>query len=97
LFLDFSATEYPQAIRGENGGFDFSDFSRDYDRLNSDLFARPGTDAGSVPNSKWPMGLSSARSGSGGGNPGWARQQNTNEMPIAQSMAGVDETRSERA
>ncbi|KAK5265581.1 hypothetical protein LTR99_008718 [Exophiala xenobiotica] len=90
LFLDFSETEYPQAIRGENGGFNFSDFSRDYDRLNSDLFARPGTDAGSVPNSKWPMGLSSARSGSGGGNPGWARQQNTNEMPIAQAMAGVD-------
>lgn len=47
---------------------------------------------GNVANAKWPMGLSSARSGStkNGANPGWARQQNTNELPIATSMAGVD-------
>jgi oxalate decarboxylase/phosphoglucose isomerase-like protein (cupin superfamily) len=45
---------------------------------------------GDIPNAKWPMGLSSARSGTGGRNPGWARQQNTNELPVAESMAGVN-------
>ena len=90
MILDFSETKYPQAIRGENGGSDFTRFNEDYDRINPDLFARPGIDAGDVPNSKWPMGLSSARSGTGGGNPGYARQQNVGNRPISQSMAGVD-------
>ena len=61
----------------------------DYDRINSDLVARPGTDHGSVPNSKWPMGLSSSRSGTGK-NSGWARQENTDQLPVATQMAGVD-------
>lgn len=60
-----------------------------YDRINSDLVARPGTDSGDVPNAKWPMGLSSSRSGTGK-NSGWARQQNINELPVAKEMAGVD-------
>lgn len=59
-------------------------------RQNSDLLARPGTDMGDIPNVKWPMALSSTRSGTGGGQPGWARQQNTNELPVASAMAGVD-------
>ena len=59
------------------------------DRISSDLLARPGTDNGDVPNSKWPLGLSTTRSGVGK-NSGWARQQNINELPSAVSMAGVD-------
>ncbi|OCT49050.1 Oxalate decarboxylase OxdC [Cladophialophora carrionii] len=90
MILDFTNEESPQAIRGDNGASDFTGFNAPYDRLNPNAFARPGTDAGDSPNFKWPMGLSSARSGTGGGNPGYARQQNIDELPISQSMAGVD-------
>ena len=60
-----------------------------YDRINSDLLAPPGTDNGDIPNAKWPMGLSSNRFGIGKDS-GWARQQNTDELPVAARMAGVD-------
>lgn len=44
---------------------------------------------GSVPNAKWPLGLSHNRHGSNA-TAGWARQQNTNDLPSATAMAGVD-------
>ena len=59
-----------------------------YDKINSDLFAPPGTDSGDMPNSKWPMGLSHNRLGLQGA--GWARQQNDAVLPAATQMAGVD-------
>ena len=59
-----------------------------YDRQNSDVFAPPGTDSGDVPNAQWPMGLSNNRFGLKGA--GWARQQNTEALPGALEMAGVD-------
>lgn len=89
LILDFEDVENPQPIRGENGYVDPGPRTRSYDRLNPDLFARPGTDAGDMANSKWPMGLSSNRAGTGNRS-GWARQQNMNELPVAKAMAGVD-------
>ena len=61
----------------------------DIDRLNSDSVARPGSDAGDIPNAKWPMGMSTNRAGTGK-NSGWARQQNANDLPVATAMAGVD-------
>ena len=61
----------------------------DYEKLNPDLFAPPGTDAGDMPNLVWPMGLSHNRPGTGK-NSGWARQQNTAVLPAAKAMAGVD-------
>jgi len=59
-----------------------------YDRLNSDRFIIPGTDSGSLPNAKWPLGLSRNRPGIAGA--GWARQQSVNDLPSATAMAGVD-------
>lgn len=59
-----------------------------YEKINSDLYAPPGTDQGDVPNAVWPLGLSTNRHGLEGA--GWARQQNTNELPVASAMAGVD-------
>ena len=44
---------------------------------------------GSVPNSKWPLGLSHNRHGTPG-TAGWARQQNVEDLPTATAMAGVD-------
>lgn len=61
----------------------------EYEKLNPDLFAPPGTDSGSVPNAMWPLGLSHNRLGSGTTS-GWARQQNTAQLPAASQMAGVD-------
>src|SRR4051812_31364129 len=49
--------------------------TREYDRLNSDIYAPPSSDMGEVPNAKWPFGLSHNRHGLAGA--GWARSQNT--------------------
>jgi len=51
-----------------------------------DFLAPPTTDSGSVANAKWPFALSHNRIQTGG----WARQQNTDVMPIATAMAGVN-------
>ncbi|KAF9456571.1 oxalate decarboxylase [Collybia nuda] len=56
------------------------------DKQNSDLLAPPTTDHGSVQNAKWPFSLSHNRLQTGG----WARNQNTGNMPIAQAMASVN-------
>lgn len=42
-----------------------------------------------MPNAKWPLGLSHNRPGYRGRS-GWARQQNTEVLPNANKMAGVD-------
>ena len=55
---------------------------------NPSLYIPPETDKGGVPNSKWPLGLSHNRHGLNGA--GYARQQNTEQLPIAKEMAGVD-------
>lgn len=89
LILNFEDAQNPQPIRGENGYVDPGPRNYYYDRINPDLLARPGTDKGDMANSKWPMGLSSNRAGTGNRS-GWARQQNTNELPVAKAMAGVD-------
>lgn len=73
LYLDFTSNPDPQPIRGQSGGTDPGPRNQALQRQNSDLFARPGTDMGDIRNAKWPMRLSSARSGTGGGRPGWAR------------------------
>ena len=90
LFLDFSDNPNPQAIRGGNGATNPGPHNVAYQQQNSDLFARPATDSGDIPNAKWPMDLSSARSGTGGDRPGWARQQNVDQLTVATEMAGVD-------
>ncbi len=58
------------------------------EKLNSDLFVRPGTNVGDVPNLKWPMGLSSNRGELQ--RVGFARQQNIAELSAATEIAGVD-------
>lgn len=106
LYLDFNAIENPQPIRGSVGETDpgprkligntlqrmesnILPETYEYQKLNPDLFAPPGTDSGDVPQAQWPMGLSHNRLGSGKKS-GWARQQNTDQLPAATKMAGVD-------
>lgn len=90
VYLDFTNEQQPQPIRQSRGGTKptGSPDTSYYDKQNSDLFDSPGTDAGSVPNALWPMGLSHNRLGLNGA--GWARQQNLDVLPIAKDMAGVD-------
>ena len=59
-----------------------------YEKLNPNTYAPPGTDKGSFPQLKWPLGLSKNRGGIQGS--GFARQQNVDQLPIATEMAGVD-------
>lgn len=89
VFLDMNSVDRPQPLRGDLGSTDPGPRTFDYEKLNPDLFAPPGTDAGSVPNAVWPLGLSPNRLGSAG-KAGWARQQNTAVLPSAKNMAGVD-------
>ncbi|KAL5090188.1 hypothetical protein Trisim1_004708 [Trichoderma cf. simile WF8] len=89
VYLDFESVEEPQPIRGQFGGSDAGPRTFEYEKLNPDLFAAPGTDSGAVPNAVWPLGLSHNRPGASG-RAGWARQQNTAVLPAATAMAGVD-------
>ncbi|KAI0710195.1 oxalate decarboxylase [Earliella scabrosa] len=83
---DEDSTEVPQAVRGSLGSSVIGPHNVPIALQNPDLLAPPTTDHGSVPNAKWPFTLSHNRLQTGG----WARQQNADVMPIAQSMAGVN-------
>lgn len=61
----------------------------EYEVLNPDLYAPPGTDKGSVANARWPLTMSHNRHGTPYTS-GWARQQNIDQLPSATGMAGVD-------
>ncbi|KAJ5475186.1 Oxalate decarboxylase OxdC [Penicillium diatomitis] len=87
-YLDFESVENPQPIRGSKGGDDPGPRDYSYERINSDKYAPPGTDNGATINAQWPMGLSHNRLGLD--KSGWARQQNTDVLPDAKEMAGVD-------
>jgi hypothetical protein len=81
-------TDKPQPIRGSYGATDPGPQTYAYSKLNPDIVAPPISDKGSVENPKWPMELSHNRILPGGA--GWARQENTDVLPLASEMAGVD-------
>jgi mannose-6-phosphate isomerase-like protein (cupin superfamily) len=56
------------------------------ERQNPDVLVAPKTDAGTVPNLKWPFALSHNRVLSGG----WARETTTRELAISTEIAGVN-------
>ncbi|KAK2608566.1 hypothetical protein QQS21_002913 [Conoideocrella luteorostrata] len=89
LYLNLNSVERPEPIRGDFGQTDSGPRTYQYEKLNPDLFAPPGTDAGALPNPKWPLGLSHNRLGFKGKS-GWARQQNVANLPSAKQIAGVD-------
>jgi hypothetical protein len=87
-YLDINSAEHPQPIRGSKGGTDPGPRTEEYDKLNPDKLAPPGTDHGGVDNAQWPMGLSHMKLGLS--RAGWSRQQNVDNIPAATEMAGVD-------
>ncbi|OKL58566.1 hypothetical protein UA08_06062 [Talaromyces atroroseus] len=89
LYLDFEKVENPQPIRGDTGGTDPGPRNLNYDKINPDKLAPPGTDTGvATINAQWPLGLSSVTLGKE--RSGWSREENTNVMPAATKMAGVN-------
>lgn len=84
----FENTANPQPIRRDLGSTDPGPRTYNYDRLNPDSLAPPASDNGDVAQAKWPMALSHNRILPG--NAGWSRQENTQNLPIATAMAGVD-------
>lgn len=89
LYLDFNSVDAPQPVRGGFGATDPGPRTYDYEKINPDVYAVPGTDNGDVAQAMWPLGLSHNRQGSDKG-AGWARQQNIDVLPSAEAMAGVD-------
>ncbi|KAL4245977.1 RmlC-like cupin domain superfamily protein [Abortiporus biennis] len=81
-----TTTTDPQPIRGSLGATILGPQNVALQEQNPDILAPPTTDSGSVPNIKWPFSLSHNRLQTGG----WARQQNTAQLPVDQSMAGVN-------
>lgn len=86
IYLDTTNSQNPQPIRGGNGATDPGPRNKEIYRQNSELLSRPDTDHGDLPNAKWPMSLSSARSGTGGDNPELARQDNVDEVSPVQTI-----------
>ncbi|KZT29786.1 oxalate decarboxylase [Neolentinus lepideus HHB14362 ss-1] len=81
-----NSTNTPEAIRGSLGTTVIGPQNVPIDLENPNLLAPPTTDAGTIGNAKWPMGLSHNRLQTGG----WARQQNEAVMSMATEMAGVN-------
>ena len=79
-------TDIPQPVQGRKGAVDLGPRNLGADRDNPDLLAPPSTDAGSIPNLKWPFGLSHNRLLEGG----WARETTIREFPVSTAMAGVN-------
>jgi oxalate decarboxylase/phosphoglucose isomerase-like protein (cupin superfamily) len=89
LYINLEGVKNPQPFAGSGDSpTDPGPRNQQLESQNPSLYIPPSTDNGDVPNGKWPLGLSHNRHGLDGA--GYARQQNTGQLPIAKSMAGVD-------
>jgi oxalate decarboxylase len=76
----------PEPIVGERGASILGPHNVPVERQNPDVLVAPETDAGTVPNLKWPFALSHNRVLSGG----FARETTIRELPISTEIAGVN-------
>jgi oxalate decarboxylase len=76
----------PQPQRDGQGGIDTGPRNIELDRQNPDMLRPPPTDYGTLPNLKFPYGMSHIRMEEGG----WTREITQRELPIATTLAGVD-------
>jgi oxalate decarboxylase len=75
-----------EPIVGDRGASILGPHNNPIEQQNPDILIAPETDAGTVPNLKWPFALSHNRVLSGG----WARETTTRELPISTEIAGVN-------
>ena len=76
----------PQPIRGGKGATDPGARNVELDLQNPDVFTPPETDAGNIPNLKFPFAMAHNRLEDGG----WAREVTVRELPAAKSLAAVN-------
>lgn len=81
-----STSADPQPVVDGRGGTILGPRNLPIEQQNPDVLIAPVTDAGTVPNFKWPFALSHNRVLSGG----WARETTTRELPISTEIAGVN-------
>jgi oxalate decarboxylase len=81
-----AGTGAPEPIRGEDGAPILGPRNEPVERQNPDLVAPPATDAGTVPNLKFPFDAAHSRITTGG----WAREVTVRELPIATQIAAVN-------
>jgi oxalate decarboxylase len=76
----------PEPIRADNGAPIIGPRNEAVERLNPDLVKPPATDAGTVPNLKFPFDQAHTRITTGG----WAREVTVRELGAASQLAAVD-------
>jgi oxalate decarboxylase len=76
----------PEPIDGERGASILGPRNVPIERENPDLLAAPYTDAGTIPNLKFPYAQARNRVLKGG----WGREVTTRELPVAKDLAGVN-------
>jgi oxalate decarboxylase len=76
----------PEPIVGERGASILGPRNVPVELENPDLLASPYTDAGTIPNLKFPYAQARNRVLKGG----WGREVNTRELPVAKDLAGVN-------
>src|ERR1700751_3971144 len=80
------AVKAPEPIEGDLGATILGPRNEAIERLNPDVLISPVTDAGTIPNLKWPFAMSRNRVLSGG----WARETTVRELPVSTEISGVD-------
>jgi oxalate decarboxylase len=81
-----SSAAVPQPVRGSEGAPIIGPRNEPVALENPDLVAPPSTDAGTVPNLKFPFDAAHTRITSGG----WAREVTVRELAIATQLAAVN-------
>ena len=76
----------PQPIVDGRGGTILGPRNVPIELENPDVLVSPVTDAGTIPNLKFPYAMARNRVLSGG----WAREITVRELPVATEIAGVD-------
>jgi oxalate decarboxylase len=80
------ASSAPEPIRGDRGATILGPRNVPIELENPDVLVSPVTDAGTIPNLKFPYAMARNRVLSGG----WAREVTVRELPVATEIAGVD-------
>jgi len=83
--MSATATD-PQPIVNGRGATILGPRNVAIERENPDVLVSPVTDAGTIPNLKFPYAMARNRVLSGG----WAREITVRELPVATELAGVD-------
>jgi oxalate decarboxylase len=83
---DGAERDVPEPIVGDRGASILGPRNVAIERENPDLLASPYTDAGTIPNLKFPYAQARNRVLTGG----WGREVTSRELPVAKDLAGVN-------